>query len=73
MVDIPREIVLLTGLQRLDLTNNGLTGYVALLEIEDSKMVDIPREIVLLSGLQCLDLTNNVLQGMCHCTRNTGQ
>ena len=30
MVDIPREIVLLTGLQRLDLTNNGLTGYVAL-------------------------------------------
>ena len=29
-VDIPKEIVRLTGLQRLDLTNNDLTGYVPL-------------------------------------------
>jgi Leucine-rich repeat (LRR) protein len=62
-VDISKEIVLLTGLQCLDLTNNDLTGYVSLLEIQDSKSVDIPTEIVLLTGLQRLNLTINDLTG----------
>jgi Leucine-rich repeat (LRR) protein len=30
VAEIPKEINLLTGLQRLDLTNNDLTGYVSL-------------------------------------------
>ena len=62
-VDIPREIVMFTGLHCLDLTNNDLTGYVSLLEIQDSKSVDIPTEIVLLTGLQRLNLTINDLTG----------
>ncbi|HAR54740.1 TPA: hypothetical protein DCR79_00385 [Patescibacteria group bacterium] len=74
LTQLPRYVLQMTNLEKLDLSNNQLTGALPaeirqlknlkILDMSDNLMTGIPAEIGQLSNLQVLDLSNNKFTGL---------
>ena len=76
LTEMPKDILSMTHVQQLDLSNNQLTGALPaeiqhlsnleVLNISDNKMTGLPAEIGQLSKLRILNAANNQLTGIPH-------
>ncbi len=76
LTKMPSEILAMTSVQQLDLSNNALTGALPaeirhlsnlqVLNISNNKMTGLPAELGQLSKLRILNASNNQLTGIPH-------
>ena len=76
LTEMPKDILSMTQVQELNLSNNRLTGALpaeirhlqnlVILNISDNNMTGLPAEIGQLSKLQILNASNNQLTGIPH-------
>lgn len=76
LTKLPSDILTMTNLQQLDLSNNALTGALPaevrhlqdleVLNISNNKMTGLPAELGQLSKLRILNVSNNQLTGIPH-------
>ena len=76
LIKVPMYVFSETGLTRLDLSNNRLTGALQaevrhlnnlkVLDLSDNQFTGVPAEVGQLSKLEELDLSNNQLTGLSH-------